>query len=331
MDFPPDYFKPHRPHNCRRSHTHNYKAPGYYLITISKGEDIPLFSHIERGEGILGESNVLLKMHQAGEIIREATLKFLERNPWFEFTDVCIMPDHIHIVWRVREWLPRKLQNYVGIYKSGCSLAWNKSQNLGSGSGVKIFGENFNDKIGYTDEIIAKFKVYVRDNPRRRYLVLNHSDYFNRRIGVQIDGIDFHVFGNFHLLKHPRIAPVVISRRHTEEERRRLQSQWEEIIRSGGVLISPFISKEEKEILHRAIEGEASIIRLIPDGLYPRYKPQGKEFDLCAEGRVLHIGEARPNKAKFKLSREYSLYLNQLAFWIAERPAECLYLLQRGK
>ncbi|MDE5840544.1 MAG: hypothetical protein K2H49_06445 [Muribaculaceae bacterium] len=45
-NIPPAYFRPHRPHNCRRAGFHNYKAPGYYMITFNKGENIPDFSYL---------------------------------------------------------------------------------------------------------------------------------------------------------------------------------------------------------------------------------------------------------------------------------------------
>ena len=94
--------------------------------------------------------------------------------------------------------------------------------------------------------------------------------------------------------------------------------------------MSPFISKPEQELMHRVIEEGGSVIRLIPDGIPPRYKPSGKEFTLCAEGRCLHIGMPRQSMHKEELRRNKCLLLNNLARWIASHPSESLTLISTG-
>lgn len=64
------------------------------------------------------------------------------------------------------------------------------------------------------------------------------------------------------------------------------------------------------------------------DGIADRYKPSGLEFDLCAQGRCLHIGEHRESEHKEKKGRSDFLALNDLARWIASHPAERMLLLR---
>lgn len=121
----PHYFRPHRPHNCRRAKFHNYKAPGYYLITINKEPSVPEFSHI--GGDIRSTDNpphtILTSI---GEIIN-AEIENLSKTAMFYIPNHVIMPDHIHILWHVKEWLPRDLGYYVGLLKSRCTLNYRKS------------------------------------------------------------------------------------------------------------------------------------------------------------------------------------------------------------
>jgi len=68
--------------------------------------------------------------------------------------------------------------------------------------------------------------------------------------------------------KEPPLRPRnfkerALSRRYSSAELQRLKRQWDETIRSQGVLISPFIHPVEKEYMQRGIEDGASIIRLV--------------------------------------------------------------------
>lgn len=367
MNTIPPYYHAHKPHGNRRSRQHDYKAPVSYMITIRKNPAVSAFSALV---GRINDPNnpPAVSHSYLGELISVKFDEFLRQYPMFEFSETVIMPDHIHIVWRVKQWLPKKLGWYVANLKSACTWQWKKEYNIPdimpiqsgvmttqsdtrtiqsdvqtiqsdirttqldtqgnpSDTSLSLFEANFNDKIAYTDKLYHRFIRYAQDNPRRRLLVTSYPEYFSRRIKLTIDGMHFHAYGNFQLLRHVQISPVVISRRHTAEQRARLEAEWEEIIRSGGVLVSPFISQAERAVMQRGIEGNASIIKLIPNGLPPKYKPSGRDFDLCAEGRLLHLGEYRATDGHFDLRRDYALQLNKIAYWIAERPDECAMCL----
>ncbi len=88
-------------------------------------------------------------------------------------------------------------------------------------------------------------------------------------------------------------------------------------MRGMGVLVSPFINPKEKEIRDEGIKRGTGIIRIVENGFPERYKPQGKEFALCSEGRLLLIAPAEYNSRKQKLRREVCLEMNSLAEFIA--------------
>lgn len=175
--------------------------------------------------------------------------------------------------------------------------------------------------------MVARFKAYIADNPRRRLMVMKYPGLFSSRRDIRILDRTFTVYGNFQLLRNPMVTPAIFSSRYTAAELSRWHRLWDETIRTEGVLISPFIHPEEKKLMDRAIDEGASIIRIIPEGIGDRYKPSGHEFDLAAEGRCLHIGSPRPSAHKEKLTRRESLFLNDIARWIASNCAALMSLL----
>lgn len=156
---------------------------------------------------------------------------------------------------------------------------------------------------------------------------MTRPELFERVQCVKISDREMDLYGNFQLLKHPIITPAIVSSRYTVEEAAIWSRAWDEAIRTQGVLVSPFISEAEQALMDRAIEEGASIIRIIPDGIPPKYKPAGKEFDLCAEGRCLHIGPPRPSKRRHMITRGECLALNDIARWIASHPADVMTLV----
>lgn len=308
----PAYYRPHKPHNCRRAKFHNYKAPGTYMITISKSPECLDFSQID---------NAGIVFSKVGKII-DTQIRGIEKWRFFKVRNYVVMPDHLHILWEVTQWLEYNLGHYVGLFKARCAKDLREA-NISS----SVFGFNFNDKIGFDDALISRFDNYISDNPRRRWIAINHPELFERMQCVEINDREMDLYGNFQLLKHPIITPAIVSSRYTAREKAEWERAWDETIRAQGVLVSPFISEAEQALMMRAITEGASIIRIVPDGIPPKYKPYGKEFDLCAEGRCLHIGPPRPSKRKHVITRGECLELNEIARWIASHPADMITIV----
>jgi REP element-mobilizing transposase RayT len=291
------------------------------MITITKDNKCPDFGHLI-GDPFDTINPPQVSLSTIGQIIK-SQIANLNDNPDFLIYKYIIMPDHIHILWRVQQALQRELGYYIGLFKSYCTKIIHE-QKIFLGS---VFTPKYNDRIVYSDDIYLRFCNYISDNPRRRLIVIKYPHLFSRKQSVNINGQTMDVYGNFQLLKHPIISPVIVSSKYTEEQRVQLEKDWSETIQAGGVLISPFISQAEREIMRIGIAGGASIIRIIPEGLPPKYKPSGSEFELCLTGRCLHIGFPKQSKRNERLSRSTALSLNDLARWIASHPTERMTLL----
>ncbi len=217
-NIPPYYFRPHRPHNCRRAKFHNYKAPGKYMITISKEPSVSDFSHI-CGDIRSIENPPAVTLTRNGEIINQK-IKEISQYPEFDIPNYIIMPDHLHILWHVKKWLPRDIGHYVAYLKAQCTALWRRENtHIPNISNLPFFEPKFNDKISFSDEMAQRFSNYISDNPRKRLTVLTHPELFNRAHRVRIVDYEMDFYGNFLLLKHPIIAAAVVSSRYTPEER----------------------------------------------------------------------------------------------------------------
>lgn len=327
----PSYYKPHTPHSCRRAAFHDYKSRSSYLITFSKDPSAPDFS-ILTGDPKSIDNPPGAILTPVGEIIRNQ-IEHFKTFPRFHIPAYIIMPDHVHILWQVKEYMTRDLGFHIGRIKSVATKLWRDSlpSNFSPSSPPStpypssppaLFTPKFNDRIAFDDDMLRKFHNYILDNPRRRLIVKLYPELFQRVQNIVILDRSYTAYGNFQLLRDPNMGVAVISRRYTPEERAKHEKACEEALRTGGVLISPFISSEEKALMHRAIDEGAKIIRLLPDGLDERYKPQGKEFDLCLEGRCLHIGLPRPSAHREELRRDECLRLNAAAHWLAANQEE---------
>jgi len=135
-------------------------------------------------------------------------------------------------------------------------------------------------------------RMYVHDNPRRLCLKKANPNLFTRVNELKNarlpEGEHWAGFGNLFLLDKPDLMAVQVSRRATDIEIVAMKAKVIERIETGAVVVSPFISAGEKEIARLVMaQGDGGVILLKPDGFPPLYKPSGKYFDLCAQGRLL--------------------------------------------
>jgi len=110
---------------------------------------------------------------------------------------------------------------------------------------------------------------------------------------------------------------VQFSRRTTEAEWPLIEETMVEYLRQGYVFVSPFISPYEKRILQKLIERGGRAIRLTHEFIGERYKPAGRLFDFCCEGRLLEISVAGAFPRYARLDRAACLKLNEVAGVIA--------------
>lgn len=129
--------------------------------------------------------------------------------------------------------------------------------------------------------------------------------------------LNLRMFGNSHLLLDPCIDYVKVSRSYTPEVLAKRKWGWFNIIREGGVLVSPFIHPDERKVREYAESEDGRVVLITRDYIGDRYKPQGHWFDLCASGRLLIISIYDGTQAGRAVTRAEAQRMNALARFLA--------------
>lgn len=298
----------------RRAYGHDYKAPGVYMITMTAEGHRPPLSAIFRS----ADGKPQVELTPLGALVGEAITGISRHTPRLEIRASVIMPDHIHFLLWVRERLERDLGQYLAGFKGACSKCLREARSLGPDEPLEpLFRKGFHDRIIRDSGQYDACARYIADNPRRLLVRREHPDLFRRYNRLTIGGRDYAAYGNIFLLRNFDKRCVMIHRADTAAEKARQRSEWIWCAANGGVLVSPFISKEEKAVRDEALSVGGNIITLRHDGFPERFKPSAAEFGLCAEGRLLLLAPWPENPSSVPLSRSASLRMNALAGRIA--------------
>lgn len=131
----------------RRAHFHDYNRPGVYMITLVTEGRRRVFGHLvghTRGARGTEEYPHLQCSALGTQVLEEEVGKISRFYPMVEVCKVALMPDHIHLLVRVKGNLPegKHLGSIVRGFKTGCTRAWWKQQDEeGSPGGDKPDGD----------------------------------------------------------------------------------------------------------------------------------------------------------------------------------------------
>lgn len=113
----------------RRTPFHDYRAKGTYMLTLVIEGRKPLLGKLQ-GDGFAHEGTAdapRVELSPLGKAIRDVEIKKVSAfYPMVEVWKLCIMPDHLHLIVRVKEDMPagKHLGQVVSGFKAGCSRAW---------------------------------------------------------------------------------------------------------------------------------------------------------------------------------------------------------------
>ena len=271
-------------------------------------------------------------------IAKEEIPKIHKYYPQVEVWRVCIMPDHIHLIVRVKEDLKggqameslgtearggqasalagganqaqigeneagsigmtakrEKEMGSLGMvikgFKMGCNKAYWRIYGMNTAPKKGLFELGYNDKVLLHERQLEGWKKYLDDNPRRLMVKRMNPGLFTVMQNKEVVSRRCQMVGNCFLLDIPDKVAVVVHRRYTEVELRRL-----------------------REAMNRGYR-----IVLLRENGFPRlYKPCGESFYACSEGLLLQISPWDYHMEKKTITREQCLELNEMAERIAE-------------
>lgn len=332
----PEFMKGHEPapatgasKHPKRCFTHDYCAPGYYLITATTMPGSPRLSEIPYAcPSELKKGEMIIPVHTPlGKMIMDEIKAIPAHHPEMKILRFVVMPDHIHFVLCVQKRLERMLGSELAGFFGACSKASSKLQGL---TEIKTLFSTFHDRIIFNHEQLDRSIKYVEDNPRRYIFKKRYPDLFKRYLHLDIAGHGYAAFGNIFLLKEIYLLPIRIHRRWSEDEFRTYSGHCRQEIDKGAVPVSPAIHPAERSIMDYARENGGSMILLRDQGFEDRFKPKGKDFELCAQGRLLLLAPWPENKGR-KSTAGYAEFhkMNDLAATIATVPATERFNLKR--
>lgn len=287
-----------------RAPWHDYTSRRIYHITLMKHPDAMPFGHLagdwRQPVGSLGSSYI--EASPLGKIIKDCLREISCIHPALRLYQYALMPDHLHLILAVEMQLDEILGRKLAEYK----VIVNKRAGTES-----VFSKGFNDQLLTNKRSLGDLYSYLRSNPRRLAIRFAHPDFFRRLNGIEIRGKRYSAYGNIHLLANPFKSQVVIHRADSTSYRDMKRNEWLYTAANGGVLVSPFISRAEKEVRSEAEAGGGRAILIVHEAFGERFKPQAHDFGLCADGRLLIISAGLP--AGSPLERTTCLHMNTLA------------------
>ena len=308
----------------RRPPWHDYHRKGTYMLTLVVNGRVPVLGELkgnaEVSPGFPNAPHVDLS-ELGNSILQDETAQISKIYPQVEVWQVCIMPDHIHIIVRVKENLPqdKHLGKVVAGFKSGCNNAYWRIFGMNEPPRKGLFEKGYNDKILMHEGQLDNWKSYLDDNPRRLLLKRQNPELFTVLHDMDVAECKCQIVGNRFLLDIPDKMAVIVHRRYTDEENARLSEEWLACGERGGVLVSAAISAREKAVLREAMNRGYRIILLRENGFPKLYKPSGESFDACLKGRLLQISPWDYHMEKKTITRAQCLELNALAERIAAK------------
>ena len=161
---------------------------------------------------------------------------------------------------------------------------------------------------------------YVRMNPQRLATKRLMPGFFRVQRGIEIGGRSFDGVGNVALLHaehydvvHVRSVWVKAAEHGDNQTLRDYMNSRVLKARKGVVMVSPFISQQEKQVMQVLINEQHPFILLADNGFRDYYKPSDALFDACAAGRALILSPWPYDADKRHISRADCVNLNNMA------------------
>lgn len=161
---------------------------------------------------------------------------------------------------------------------------------------------------------------YVQMNPQRLATKRLMPEYFRVQEGIEIAGRTYAGVGNAELLQRAKYMPVHVRRTMVEEaehgDNKRLRDYMNGCVlaaRKGTVMVSPFISPKEKEVMAELLKEGLPFIYIADNGFRDYYKPQDSLFDAVAGKLALILSPWDYDPHKQHVSRADCVAMNQMA------------------
>lgn len=282
---------------------YDYSRPRLYMVTLKlHPQAAPLSILSPDGKHFIEHTPLTYPFMQ---VITERLVIYFHRT--IEIVSYTIMPNHLHILIQIKHVPDKRRPNLlviVSLLSKFLTEAYHQA--IPGSSDFRPILPDWHDSIAFTPKAVKRLKAYIKSNPERT-LRRKNSNFCRHRIYHGKDGVAWHYYGNFNLIKLPTILGVECSRKIREHSD--LWMRWKDVaayisVASAG--IGTFMSPCEKMVKKEIIAAGGSVIILLPEGISPYWHPSEEMEKLCAAGRVLYLTPfpATPGRISAKLLYE---------------------------
>ena len=315
-----------------------WRGIGIYHITLTVTDRQPVLGTLLIPENDPKQARV--EWSDLGRQVLRHMLDLPKSRPEIHIVSYCLMPDHLHAIWHVTKPMPASILSVVRGF-------WQGEKKIGRAYSMSITPHSMRENEhtdGEKDILQAERTAdplfhempFVRPLSRRgqldtmvNYLILNPQRLATKRLmpgffrvqeGIEIAGRTYRGIGNVALLQASQYAPVHVRRTMIEEavhgDNKRSRDYMNGCVlaaRQGAVMVSPFISDKEKEVMTVLLAEEHPIIYIADNGFRDYYKPSAGLFDSVAAGRVLILSPWEYDAQKRHVTRDECVAMNQMA------------------
>lgn len=307
-----------------------WKGVGIYHVTLTVPSRKPLLGRLVIPGNDPKQARV--ERTEMGNALVDKLLSHPSYYPEIRILQFCLMPDHLHAILHVTRPMEKTFNTVIRSLWQGAKKlgrAYSSSISPESDSGLMNEDENTPFSI-FTERPFVRplsrrgqlqtMIRYVQMNPQR--LATKHlmPDYFRVQDGIEISSRKYSGIGNSDLLQRAQYMPVHVRRTMVEEaehgDNKRLRDYMNGCViaaRNGAVMVSPFISPKEKDVMEVLLQEGLPFIYIADNGFRDYYKPQDSLFDAVAAKKVLILSPWEYDPHKKHVSRAECVEMNKLA------------------
>lgn len=308
-----------------------WRGIGVYHITLTVPSREQLLGRL-----VIPENNPSLARVERtplGNAVVDELYVMCKHYPAIRILQFCLMPDHLHAVIHVTQVMDTSIRSVIRGYwqggkKHGRAYTLSVSAELnsagmdegGGGYPFPVFTERpFIRPLSRRGQLQTMIR-YVQMNPQRLATKRLKPGFFRVQNDIEISSRKYDGVGNVALLTeqnydvvHVQSTMVKAAEHGDVKPLRDYMNSRVLLARKGVVMVSPFISPQEKRVMQVLLTEQHPFILLTDNGFRDYYKPADRLFDTCAAGRLLILSPWPYDEGKRHISRSECVALNSMA------------------